>query len=72
MKKEQDIWNAFVDQYIELGIDERPRIEIERAAKIGLAHGPLHRRCDNPLCAKMAGRDGVTLRECARCKIVSS
>ena len=70
MKAQQAAWNLAVDEYIDQGIDKRPRIDIERAAKIGPSHGALHLRCEHEECGKMQGRDVPTLRACSKCKIV--
>ncbi|KII86014.1 hypothetical protein PLICRDRAFT_700785 [Plicaturopsis crispa FD-325 SS-3] len=65
----QAAWNTKIDEYIGLGTDPRPSVEIERAAKIGLYHGALHRTCDGPLCAKLEGRDIAKLSMCSKCNI---
>ncbi|EPQ56126.1 hypothetical protein GLOTRDRAFT_74639 [Gloeophyllum trabeum ATCC 11539] len=64
-----DVWNGFVDEYIAQGSDERPRVEIERAAKINTHCGALFRVCEGPSCGKLEGRDVERLSLCSKCKI---
>ncbi|KII86013.1 hypothetical protein PLICRDRAFT_178309 [Plicaturopsis crispa FD-325 SS-3] len=65
----QATWNSDVDKYIKLGTDPRPKEDIERAAKIGLYHGALYRKCEGPECTKLERRDLVKLQTCSRCSI---
>ncbi|KAL4425770.1 hypothetical protein ABPG75_009786 [Micractinium tetrahymenae] len=44
LKRKEEV-NSAVDEYIALGTDPRPALEIERAAKIAVDGGPLFRRC---------------------------
>ncbi|KAJ3523184.1 hypothetical protein NM688_g8767 [Phlebia brevispora] len=69
LKTRQTAWNSAVDEYIELGIDKRPRSVIERGAKVGLSLGALYRVCENPECGKVEGDGHTTLRVCSKCKI---
>lgn len=64
------MWNRTIDEYISLGLDKRPKSEIERAAKIGRSHGALYRKCEGANCEKQEGQD-VKLVCCSKCKIVS-
>ena len=59
-----------MDEYIILGKDPRPRLDIELAAKIGLHGGPLYRRCESRDCNKVEGRDVDKMKCCAKCKLV--
>lgn len=63
-------WNQVVDDYIASGVDHRGRRIIENAAKIGVAGGPLFRRCEADGCANVEGRNGVKLLVCSGCKMV--
>lgn len=65
-------WNALVDEYIASGVDKRDPVEIENIAKIGLAGGPLHRKCEGPDCHNLEGRNNVKISVCAGCHKVSS
>ncbi|KAJ7461481.1 hypothetical protein FB451DRAFT_1044251, partial [Mycena latifolia] len=62
------LWNEAVDVYIGSNVDPRKPEVIENAAKVGLAGGPLHRRCEASGCRKLDGRSGVKLLRCNGCK----
>ncbi|KAJ6490635.1 hypothetical protein C8R47DRAFT_453942 [Mycena vitilis] len=62
------MWNAAVDEYIASGVDSRPTDIIENAAKVGLAGGPLYRRCEAGGCPSLEYRKGVKLSLCSRCE----
>ncbi|KAJ7685571.1 hypothetical protein DFH06DRAFT_1119004 [Mycena polygramma] len=64
------MWNAAVDEYIACGVDPRPTEIIENAAKVGLAGGPLHRRCEAGGCLNLEYRKGVKLSLCSGCEKV--
>ncbi|KAJ7742650.1 hypothetical protein DFH07DRAFT_713332, partial [Mycena maculata] len=61
-------WNRVVDDYTASGVDHRGRRNIENAAKIGIAGGPLFRICEADACANVEGREGVKLLICSGCK----
>ncbi|KAJ6543811.1 hypothetical protein B0H10DRAFT_1356022 [Mycena sp. CBHHK59/15] len=63
-------WNDAVDAYIASKVDRRAPQAIEDAAKIGVAGGPLYRRCEAAGCIGVEGRDSVTLFLCSSCKTV--
>ena len=58
------MWNEAVDKYIEVSGDPRPRLHIERAAKVGPHGGPLYRHCEAEDCERVEGRDVETLKCC--------
>ncbi|KAJ7078085.1 hypothetical protein C8R44DRAFT_825635 [Mycena epipterygia] len=60
-------WNQAVDDYIESGVDRRPRKSIENAAMLGMAGGPLYRKCEADGCPNVEGRDSVKLLVCSGC-----
>jgi len=62
-------WNAVIDEYISSGRDQRPRGEIERAAKIGLSNGALYRRCEGANCDKVEGKNLQKSLCCSQCKM---
>jgi hypothetical protein len=62
-------WNPVIDEYISSGRDQRPRDEIERAAKIGLSNGALYRRCEGANCDKVEGKNLQKSLCCSRCKM---
>ncbi|EPQ56132.1 hypothetical protein GLOTRDRAFT_128089 [Gloeophyllum trabeum ATCC 11539] len=62
-------WNNLVDDYMAAGYDPRPRIKIERAAKIGIFCGPFYRECEGVGCSKLEGREVQVLRICSACKL---
>ncbi|KAJ7927448.1 hypothetical protein B0H13DRAFT_2653444 [Mycena leptocephala] len=61
-------WNQAIDDCIASGVDHRGWRIIENAAKIGIAGGPLFRKCEANGCANIEGRDSVRLLVCAGCK----
>lgn len=64
------LWNTAVDEYIASDVDSRPTETIENAAKVGVAGGPLHRRCEATGCPNLEFRNGVTLSLCSGCRTV--
>ncbi|KAJ6473590.1 hypothetical protein C8R47DRAFT_987204, partial [Mycena vitilis] len=52
-------WNDDVDAYIAFGVDRRAPEIIEGAAKVGVAGGPLWRRCEAPRCIEVENKDSV-------------
>lgn len=66
----QKAWNDTVDHYIRSGLDDRPKKEIERAAKIGPSNGALYRTCYGENCTVTEGRDVQKLEKCGNCRIV--
>lgn len=69
-KQRQHEWNVLVDEYIVSGVDPRPRLEIERQAKIGVSQGTLFPKCLGPGCGKTeVDNAGVKLQACGGCKI---
>lgn len=68
MEKRRDEWNAWVDEYIGLKEDARSTIEIEKAAKVGWAGGPLFARCGG--CGVIEGEPS-TFERCSACKAVA-
>ncbi|EED85952.1 predicted protein [Postia placenta Mad-698-R] len=64
-------WNDSVDLYIETrpaSIDVRPRIEIEKVAKVANDGGPLYKRCEASGCLAVEGVDGAKMKICTGCK----
>ncbi|KAF9803690.1 hypothetical protein IEO21_09586 [Rhodonia placenta] len=64
-------WNDSVDLYIETipkSIDVRPRIEIEKIAKVANDGGPLYKRCEASGCLAVEGVDGAKMKICTGCK----
>ncbi|KAJ7114086.1 hypothetical protein C8R44DRAFT_796262 [Mycena epipterygia] len=61
------LWNEAVDVYVASKVDRRKPETIENAAKVGLAGGPLHRRCEAASCPSLEDRKGVKLLRCSRC-----
>ncbi|KAJ7147155.1 hypothetical protein C8R43DRAFT_543344 [Mycena crocata] len=63
-------WNKAVDTYIASGVDHRASKIIEAAAKVGLAGGPLHCKCDAVGCgtsrARTPGRRSLAVPAAAR------
>ncbi|KAF8130057.1 hypothetical protein K438DRAFT_1788834 [Mycena galopus ATCC 62051] len=66
----QKKWNDAVDKYIALGVDSRPRVEIEAAAKIGVSLGAMFRICEAEGCEKAEGRNMEQVSVCGRCKML--
>lgn len=64
------LWNEAVDVYVASKVDRRKPEAIENAAKVGLAGGPLHRRCEAASCPNLEDRNGVKLLRCSRCNTV--
>jgi hypothetical protein len=65
-------WNTAIDEYIDSGVDPRPKAEIERQAKIGTWGGAFIRECENQRCVKLETDSGVDkMMQCSGCKIVS-
>ncbi|KAF8172504.1 hypothetical protein BJ912DRAFT_993784 [Pholiota molesta] len=62
-------WNALIDEYIEKGIDNRSRFDIERAAKTSVWGGALIRTCEGDGCSKVEQRDVASLKYCTTCHI---
>ncbi|KAJ7486061.1 hypothetical protein B0H11DRAFT_2016794 [Mycena galericulata] len=65
----QKEWNEAVDRYIAIGVDPRPRAEIEAGAKISISLGPLVRICEADNCLKVEGRNMQKVSMCGRCKM---
>ncbi|KAJ7461478.1 hypothetical protein FB451DRAFT_1268301 [Mycena latifolia] len=62
-------WNEAVDAYIASGVDKRASGVIEAAAKIGLAGGPLYRKCEAARCANMESSNSAKVfSHCGGCK----
>ncbi|KIM82689.1 hypothetical protein PILCRDRAFT_7602 [Piloderma croceum F 1598] len=62
-------WNALVDEYIQTSSDKRPKIEIERAAKLGSSLGALYPVCDGNDCKIRGGGEVNRLCTCSGCKM---
>ncbi|KAF8172502.1 hypothetical protein BJ912DRAFT_101664 [Pholiota molesta] len=62
-------WNALIDEYIDKGIDNRSRFDIERAAKTSVWGGALIRTCEGDGCSKVEQRDVASLKYCTKCHI---
>ena len=60
-------WNGAVDSYIASGRDARPRLEIERAAKVAWSGGPMLHPCANAECGKVESAVGE-FSACGKCK----
>ena len=56
-----------VDSYIASGRDARPRLEIERAAKVAWSGGPMLHPCANAECGKVESAVGE-FSACGKCK----
>lgn len=65
-------WNAAIDEYINSGVDSRPKAEIERQAKVGTWGGAFVRQCESEVCENLETDPGVAkMMQCSGCKIVS-
>ena len=71
-KSYQLTWNAAIDEYINSGVDPRPKAEIERQAKVGTWGGAFIRQCESEECTKLETDPGIVkMMQCSRCQIVS-
>ena len=64
-------WNKLIDDYIDQGVDSRPREEIEKAAKVGSGNGALFRTCEGVQCGNDESKD-QKFNCCSKCKLVST
>ncbi|KAJ7117636.1 hypothetical protein C8R44DRAFT_983126 [Mycena epipterygia] len=60
-------WNEEVDAYIASGVDRRAPAIIEAAAKIGLAGGPLHCKCEASGCGNTESDSVKAFPRCSGC-----
>jgi len=71
-KSYQLTWNAAIDEYINSGVDPRPKAEIERQAKVGTWGGAFIRQCESEECENLETDPRVAkMMQCSGCKIVS-
>jgi len=70
-KSYQLTWNAAIDEYINSGVDPRPKAEIERQAKVGTWGGAFIRQCESEECENLETDPRVAkMMQCSGCKIV--
>ena len=67
-----DTFNRHVDEYISMGNDHRPKLDIEIASKIGINGGPLYKHCEAIGCNNREKRDVDKMKGCGGCKAVST
>ncbi|TDL24191.1 hypothetical protein BD410DRAFT_838248 [Rickenella mellea] len=63
------LFNDFVDEYIGQGTDKRPKLEIERAAKMRPSCGALYKVCEAKQCDLQEGGDIAPFKRCGKCRL---